>query len=110
MADEEGTIIEATEHGIIAAHAPRRTHPFFASTATADTFNVLGLDIVPIACVNLGDLLFDFDSFFFCPEAGRAVAGLPALRESRKNSNGELPPLSIFGHADPVGDIEYNKQ
>jgi peptidoglycan hydrolase-like protein with peptidoglycan-binding domain len=31
------------------------------------------------------------------------------LRESHKK-NGKYPPLSLFGHADPVGEDAYNKQ
>ena len=108
--DEEGAIIEAPDEGIIGEHPRRRQQPFFASTATAATFNVLGFDLEPIACLHLGDILFDFDSSFVLPSAARILAGLAGLREKRRNKAGELPPISVFGHADPVGDIEYNKQ
>jgi hypothetical protein len=108
--DQEGTILQSLDEGIVGAHPPRNTQPFLASTATAQTFNVLGLDIVPVACLNLGDILFDFDSSFVRPDAAKILNGLPALRDSCKNKKGDLPPISIFGHADPVGDIAYNKQ
>ena len=107
--DDEGSILESTEEGVVASHAERQQQPFLASTATEKTFNVLGLDIVPIACLHLGDILFDFDSSFVRPEVSKLLTSLPGLREKRKNPHGQLPPVNIFGHADPVGDEDYNK-
>ena len=107
--DDQGAILDSSDEGVVASHPERRLQPMLVSTATAATFNVLGLDIVPIACLHLGDILFDFDSSFVRPEVSKLLTGLPDLREKRKNPHGELPPLGIFGHADPVGDEDYNK-
>jgi len=76
---------------------------------TAAAFNTLGLDLVPVACLSLADILFDFDSSFPHPDVALILAQLPGLREKHKNAKGQLPPLSVFGHADPVGQDEYNK-
>jgi hypothetical protein len=108
--DREGTVLQVLDEGIIGEHPPKPDQLFLASPAIDQTFNVLELDIVPIACLNLGDILFEFDSSFVRPDAAKILGGLGDLRESRKNSKGDLPPLSIFGHADPEGTIEYNKQ
>jgi hypothetical protein len=108
--DDEGTLLESPEEGIIGIHPERKLQPFLASPATAKTFNVLGIDIEPIACLQLGDILFDFDSSFVRPEVAKMLVGLPDLRAKRKNPKGVLPPVGIWGHADPVGTEDYNKQ
>ena len=76
---------------------------------TAAAFNTLGLDLVPVACVSLTDILFDFDSSFPHPDVALILGQLPGLRAKHKNAKGQLPPLSVFGHADPVGQDEFNK-
>jgi hypothetical protein len=79
-----------------------------APTAAA-AFNTLGLDLVPVACLSLADILFDFDSSFPHPDVAVILGQLAGLRQKHKNAKGQLPPLSVFGHADPVGQDEYNK-
>jgi hypothetical protein len=108
--DEEGTILDSSEEGVIGVHPERRLEPFLAAPATDKQFNVLGLDIEPIACLHLGDILFDFDSSFVRPEVSKLLTELPGLRDKRKNPKGQLPPVGIWGHADPVGSEDYNKQ
>jgi hypothetical protein len=77
---------------------------------TSDGFNVLSVDLLPVACLQLRDVLFEFDSSFPRPTLASMLKEIPPLREKRKNSKGQAPLLSIFGHADPTGDDSYNKQ
>src|SRR5687767_3140290 len=81
----------------------------FAAPATGTEFNTIGERLVPKACFKIEDLLFDFDSSFVKPEIGLHLPRLAQLRT--ENTVGTLrPPLSIFGHADPVGDDDHNKK
>src|SRR5262249_20131231 len=86
----------------------------FAAPATSDEFNTLGERLVPKGCFKVEDLLFDFDSSFIRPEIGTHMPKLVQLRNDNKvqdPSTGAdiFPPLSIFGHADPVGNDDFNK-
>lgn len=111
MADKDDSKIHsAAPQGIVATHPTQGIPPLLVAPTTAKDFNTLGLGLVPVACLQLSDILFEFDSSFVTPNAESIVGQLPVLRLQHKNSKGELPPLAIFGHADPVGDDEYNKQ
>ena len=67
--------------------------------------NVIGEELLPIACVRLDDARFEFGSSFIGEGAKNELMNLEQLRR-------EIPgmPISIFGHADPVGDDDFNKQ
>jgi hypothetical protein len=60
--------------------------------------------LVPLSAWQVEDVHFEFDSSFVLPEAAEAFALLAAVRHDHPRS-----PISLFGHADPVGDDEYNK-
>lgn len=110
MSDPQSTDLQKlSRHGTVASHPTRDTQPFFAAPTDTDLLNTFGLDLVPVACMSFNDILFDFDSSFVTPEAIKIFQHLPALRQQHKNRKGEMPPLSVFGHADPVGKDEYNK-
>ena len=109
MPSDPGTLHKSTPEGNVATHPSRDSLPFLAAPTTDSNFNVLGLDITAVACLSLHDILFAFDSSFVNPEAAGMLADLPGLRDKHKTANG-FPPVSIFGHADPVGTDEYNKQ
>ena len=104
-----GTVFQADDSGLIAEHTLPTVRPFFASPTREVKQNAISQAIVPMACLNLGDVLFEFDSSVVLDEAGRILSQLPALRASRPSANGDLPLVSIFGHADPTGDEVYNK-
>lgn len=105
----DAVIHKLSMHGTVASHPGRETQPFLVAPTTAEDFNTFGLDLIPVACLSLNDILFEFDSSFVTPDAIKILQHLPDLRQRHKNSKGELPPLSVFGHADPVGQDEYNK-
>jgi hypothetical protein len=111
MGDKNSGIVhDSSELGIVASHAAREFQPLLVAPTDAEDFNVVSLDLIPVACLGLHDILFEFDSSFVTPRIGVVMKKLPALRDSHKNRRGDLPPVSVFGHADPVGKDEYNKQ
>ena len=77
----------------------------FAAPTTGDEFNTLGERLVPKACFKVEDLLFDFGSSFIRPELKNHLPKLVQLRNDNKVGD-VFPPLSVFGHADPVGDVD----
>jgi hypothetical protein len=102
----QDTSTEQSADGSFAAKHPERAGtPIVAGPATADEKNAIRDELDVIACWRLDDIHFDFDSCFVRPEANGAFRLLAALRKDHPNS-----VLSIFGHADPVGNDGYNKQ
>lgn len=61
--------------------------------------------MLPVGCWKLAELCFDFDQSFVRRTAGDAFRQLAALRKAHPGA-----PLALFGHADPVGDDDYNKK
>jgi hypothetical protein len=53
----------------------------------------------------LEDVRFDFDSSFINPPAAEEFKNLATLMKAHPGA-----PISIFGHADPVGNDDYNKK
>ncbi|MGZ5136265.1 MAG: OmpA family protein, partial [Burkholderiales bacterium] len=105
-----GTVDATAQTGTVASHPERLVQPFLVAPTTEKDFNTLSLDLVAVACVQLPDILFEFDSSFPNPSVAAMLKQVPPLRQKHKNAKGQLPPLSIFGHADPSGDDDYNKQ
>lgn len=62
------------------------------------------LPLRPVACCLLPDSHFDFDSSFLRPDVAESLSRLASKRKANPGS-----PISLFGHADPVGQDEYNK-
>jgi outer membrane protein OmpA-like peptidoglycan-associated protein len=77
--------------------------------STGQGFNTLGERLIPKGCFRLEDVLFEFDSSFVRPEIKAAMPELKELRDRHKQGD-VFPPLSIFGHGDPVGNDDYNKR
>lgn len=98
--DEAG---DAGHHG---AH-PEMNQDVLVAPALEDgeERNTLRPALSTVACFRLDDARFEFDSSFVLPEARREFRRLGELRKDYKDS-----PMSIFGHADPVGDDDYNKK
>ncbi len=86
------------------------SHPNFVfpsvlvGPATEDQFNTIEEWIRPVACWRLDDTRFEFDSSFVKPGAAREFKMLVDVRADHPGAT-----LSLFGHADPVGDEDYNK-
>jgi len=93
------------EEGFASSH-PLPALPIYAAPSTRDEFrtsNKVRVSINPIACWRMNDARFEFDSSFILPEAARELAVLARMVTLQPDA-----PLSIFGHADPVGKDEYN--
>lgn len=120
MSDESiGVIHGSTDGGVAGSHPPAIAHEVFVGPSTSDQRNLVTTAVIPVACWRVEDVRFEFDSSFVRPEVAEEVAHLRALREEHKREvkpalGGEpalfiFPPLSIFGHADPVNTDAYNK-
>jgi hypothetical protein len=101
--------------GVSARHRPLASLPALVGPATAKEFNTIKAGLIPIACWRVEDLRFEFDSSFVKPQVAGEIKHLRELREKHKRVDAAtqkvfFPPASIFGHADPVGNDDYNKQ
>ncbi len=92
------------ESGHAASHPSPEPRTVYLSTTTGNEKNVIGTQPKPEACWKLEDGRFDFNSCFVRPEAKAELAELIALRAAHPGC-----PMSVFGHADPIGDESYNK-
>jgi len=68
-------------------------------------FNALRASLAPVACWRLEDHRFEFDSSFILPDTRDDLVKLATMFDDYKDS-----PMSLFGHADPVGPADYNKK
>jgi len=90
--------------GYASSHPPTDQLPIMAAPATKNEKNVIRQSLLAVACWRLNDLRFDFDSSFVMPAAQEEMIVLRKICDLYPGS-----PLSIFGHADPVGKEDYNK-
>ncbi|MEO8451802.1 MAG: OmpA family protein, partial [Gemmatimonadota bacterium] len=100
-------VIEENSNGIFARHPIRATLPVLLATTTddrPDDFNTARKPLITVACANLSEFNFQFDSSFIGPTA---VLGFDSLARIIKAHPGS--PMSVFGHADPTGKQGYNK-
>jgi peptidoglycan hydrolase-like protein with peptidoglycan-binding domain len=100
-----GTILHLADGSVSGEHSDPASHPFLVAPQTEEEKNTLRPGLFPIACWKLDDIRFDFDSSFIKPEAEPDVKKLGELIKSHPKA-----PVSIFGHADPVGKETYNKK
>lgn len=130
MADDKtGTILSATDGGVAGEHAPLDPFQFFVGPTTTNQFNTAHFPLRAIGCWRTDDHRFGFNSSF--PTADLDFVDSPSGDNDSQASSGapsdiraELAmladmvgkdgrfygcPLSVFGHADPVGNDDYNK-
>lgn len=79
-------------------------HELYVSPTVGSEFNTYRPAFFPVACWHLYDIRFEFDSSFVLPDTQDEMAELKRLCAEHAES-----PLSVFGHADPVGSEDYNK-
>ncbi len=103
-----------SEGGIAAKHTLLQDQEVLVGPATASERNTVKTGIIPVACWRIGDIRFAFDSSLVEPRAQSELEHLGRLIKdhppSSKSDGKPGFPLSVFGHADPTGDDEYNKQ
>jgi hypothetical protein len=129
----QGAIRSASQGGVVGEHPDSPARPFVVAPATGSEKNTLVFPPVPIICFKVEDIRFAFDSSFvplntdsltnpddptsdpiarpFVKDKGDIRDELTLIaRQIRKNPG---CPLSVFGHADPVGPLVdpdgYNK-
>ena len=106
MSDDTVEVLQrVTEGGVAAKHPDRGLRVVKVAPTTDDAFNRITEELLPVACVRMDDIRFEFDSSFVVAKATDEFKSLHALRA-------EIPDLavSVFGHADPVGVDTYNKE
>jgi hypothetical protein len=117
--DGSGTVHSATDGGVAGSHTVVADAGVLVGPSTASEQNLVTAGLIPVACWRVDDVRFDFDSSFVLPAAAEEITALAKLRDAHKKpvvprTDPKLPqfifpPLSIFGHADPVGQDDYNK-
>jgi outer membrane protein OmpA-like peptidoglycan-associated protein len=100
MSDEKiGALHSASDGGVTGKHASPDSLKFHVGPSTSNEFNTARLQLIPIACFRIDDMRFKFDSSFVLPETQSELTEFLALRKSDLRVDGA--PISIFGHADP---------
>jgi len=109
VADEQtGDIHGASEGGMAGIHPDADIQPLLVGSSTENQFNTAHLPLIPIACWKLEDIRFVFDSSFLLPDCSEELQLLNKLIQDH-TKNSVAPPISVFGHADPTGTDDYNK-
>jgi outer membrane protein OmpA-like peptidoglycan-associated protein len=103
-ADVAGHVRAETEAALAGEHDETIVQPVLTGPATDAQLNTLRPPLVPVACFRLEEVVFDFDSSFLLPGMRGELAELKTLIDDHPGA-----PPSIFAHADPVGNDEYNK-
>jgi hypothetical protein len=107
--------IDIDPYGIIATHPPRATLPVVAAPIPDDqkatNFNTFRPHLVAIGCMRLPNNGFAFDSSVISSNAESAFVRFAKMMQALKEQDDakRFPPCTIFGHADPTGDDDYNK-
>jgi len=83
----------------------REVHSVLVGPSLGSEFNAIELDFAPEACVRFDDVRFEFDSSFIGAETRTELKLLGKL-----HNEDPTRPASVFGHADPSGNDDYNKQ
>ena len=114
MSDQDDVLHSASKGGLTATAAVVEAMPAHVGPATGAEFNRIRAALIPIACLRLDDVRFKFASSFVRPEAREEFVALAKLIKTHRNEalppDLQHPPISIFGHADPVGNDDYNKR
>ncbi|MBS1833754.1 MAG: peptidoglycan-binding protein [Acidobacteria bacterium] len=90
--------------GVALSHPEPDLHPFRVAPAVDAKFNVIRAFLIPVGCWRVDDVRFEFGSSFPTPDLKDEMGMLDDLRKAHPGA-----PLSLFGHADPIGDDTYNK-
>lgn len=111
----KGSVVGSSEGGVSGKHNTPYPFEFVAAPSTEAQFNTARLRVIPVACWRVDDVRFAFNSSFITadssPDPGEVPSDIRAELRHLVSIVQEHPgsPLSVFGHADPVGDDDYNK-
>src|SRR5690242_9085166 len=112
-------IVDIGPDGAVAAHPPRVELPKAVAPVPDDRvdkdFNTVRPELIAIGCMRLNEKPgFEFDSSLLGPGAAprfTKFAGLmTAFKKHDPAGKDRMPPVSVFGHADPTGTPAYNKK
>lgn len=101
---DSGTPPPKKPGGVAFTHEASEALPVFAAPSTKGEKNTIRTALIPVACWRVNDVRFEFGSSFLLPDVTDEFTALAELSKSHPGS-----PMSIFGHADPVGDETFNK-
>ena len=101
-------------------HPPKETSlRVLVGPATETQHNTIRPGLFPIACWRAEDMNFEFGSSFPMPDLAPGMAAFKEIFDAHTLTDEQAPPgstplsrtppVSLFGHADPVGNEEFNK-
>jgi hypothetical protein len=102
--DTSGLIQMASAGGVAARHPRREGDVALIAPTNGEEWNTIKAGLVAVACWRVDDLRFEFDSSIVGPQIAKEMKHLAHLVKAHPGC-----PLSVFGHADPVGGDDYNK-
>src|SRR5262245_26962130 len=85
-------------------HPPVENTPHLVGPNSTHHFNMLRAGLIPVACWRVDDFRFRFQSSFVLPGTAREFMHFASPLAKHPGAS-----LSLFGHADPVGNDDYNK-
>jgi len=91
--------------GLAESHPAADPLTVFVAPGTKGEKNTIRESLIPVGCWKITDIRFQFGSSFILPDSKDEFAELSKLRSTHAGSL-----MSIFGHADPVGDDTFNKK
>jgi Putative peptidoglycan binding domain len=91
--------------GTAAAHPEPEAQLIRVAPTTEVAQNTVRAFLIPVGCWRIDDVRFEFDSSAVLPGALKEMKLLQGLVKAHPGA-----PLSLFGHADPVGNDDYNKR
>jgi hypothetical protein len=102
--------------GAVAVHPQRLQLPVLLQPVPADrrksSLATVREPLVAIGCMRLPHRAFEFDSSFVSPSSAprftKFATLMGKLRDLDTNQPKRLPPIALFGHADPTGKEGYN--
>ena len=108
---QKGPLHGTSDAGVAGTHDATPQFNFLVGPTTSDEFNTARFRLEPVACFRVDDIRFAFNSSFVATEANEKndIRAELKLLVDLLLANPESP-LSVFGHADPVGTDEPNKQ
>jgi hypothetical protein len=108
-----------SDGGISGSHPELAAANILVAPSTAAEQNRVTAGLIPVGCWRVDDLRFEFDSSFVLPAVAEEIRALAAVRDFHKKRviprtspampEFLFPPMTVFGHADPVGQDDYNK-
>jgi hypothetical protein len=112
--DNARSLLSSSTGGVAGSHPEADPLRVLVGPSTEYQFNTARLPLIPIACWRADHIRFAFDSSFVLPDIKDEMKSLAKLianhtKQDPQSQQGLPPPISIFGHADPVGSDDYNK-